>query len=95
MKIDSDQFDKIAHLARLEFSEKEKPKIMNEMTQIISWVEKLSELNTDDVEPLTSMSLELNNLREDEVGNTIDQKKALSNAPEAQGPYFKVPNVLD
>ena len=68
MEIRRELLDKIAHLSRLEFEEKDAEKMMKDMTAIVDWVEKLSEVDTTGVEPLTTMSHEVNALREDSCG---------------------------
>lgn len=95
MKITRELLDKIAHLARLEVGEKDAEKMMQDMTAILSWMEKLNEVNTDGVKPLTSMSHEVNALREDEVKNQLDHAEVLKNAPKKDSDYFRVPKVLD
>ena len=76
MKIDRALLDKIAHLSRLEFDEKDAEKVMKDMSEIVDWVEKLNEVNTDGIEPLIYISEEYNVLREDEVHQEISQKAA-------------------
>jgi aspartyl-tRNA(Asn)/glutamyl-tRNA(Gln) amidotransferase subunit C len=95
MKIDRAHLDKIAHLSRLEFDEKDAEKMMSDMTAIVNWVEKLKEVDTDGVEPLTTMSYEINVLREDEVKPHLDHKLALESAPKKDETYFRVPKVLE
>ena len=95
MKIDRAQLDKIAHLSRLEFDEKDAEKMMKDMTAIVDWVEKLNEVNTDGVEPLTTMSSEVNVLREDEVREHLSHDRALRNVPKKDADYFRVPKVLE
>ena len=95
MIINRELLDKIAHLSRLEFDEKDAAKMMEDMTAIVTWVEKLNEVNTDGVEPLTTMSHEINALRDDEVKQDISQADALRNAPATNGDYFTVPKVLE
>jgi aspartyl-tRNA(Asn)/glutamyl-tRNA(Gln) amidotransferase subunit C len=95
MKIDREQLDKIAHLSRLEFDEKDAEKMMKDMTAIVEWVEKLNEVNTDGVEPLTTMTYEINVFREDEVREHLDHDRALVNAPKKDDNYFRVPKVLE
>ena len=95
MKIDRALLDKIAHLSRLEFEEKDAEKMMKDMTAIVDWVEKLKEVNTDGVEPLTTMSHEINVLREDEVKDHLPHDLALKNAPKKDDDYFRVPKVLE
>jgi len=95
MKINRELLDKIAHLARLEFDEKDAGKMMNDMTAIVDWMEKLNEVNTDGVEPLTTMSHEVNAWREDSVKPHLDHPAALKNAPKKDSDYFRVPKVLE
>ncbi|MBL3656520.1 Asp-tRNA(Asn)/Glu-tRNA(Gln) amidotransferase subunit GatC [Fulvivirga sediminis] len=95
MNIDKDLLNKIAHLARLEFDESTAEEMMADMTKILTWVEKLNELDTDNVEPLTTMSHEVNVLREDEVKPHLSHERALKNAPKKDSDYFRVPKVLE
>ncbi len=95
MKINRELLDKIAHLSRLEFDEKDAEKMMQDMTEIVEWVEKLKEVDTEGVEPLTTMSHEINALRNDEVGEHLDHERALRHAPKKDADYFRVPKVLD
>jgi aspartyl-tRNA(Asn)/glutamyl-tRNA(Gln) amidotransferase subunit C len=95
MKIDRVLLDKIAHLSRLEIDEKEVEKTLQDMTAIVEWVEKLKEVNTDGVEPLTTMSFEVNVMREDKAGEHLSHERALQSAPSRDADYFRVPKVLD
>lgn len=95
MKIDHKTVDEIAHLARLEFEAGAKDEIANDMNRMLSFVEKLNELDTKGVEPLIYMTDESNVLREDVVKETITQKEALMNAPKKDSDYFKVAKVID
>lgn len=94
MKIDRALLDKIAHLARLEFDDKDAEKMMQDMTSIINWVEKLNEVDTTGIDPLTSMSHEINALRGDEGRAQLTAGEALKNAPLKNENYFRVPKVL-
>ena len=80
MKIDKQLLHKIAHLARLEFDEATAETMVEDMTRILDWVEKLNELDTEGVEPLTTMSHEVNVLREDVNEPHLSHEKALKNA---------------
>lgn len=95
MKIDRALLDRIAHLARLEFDEKDAEKMMSDMTSIVSWVEKLNEVDTEGVEPLTTMSHELNVFRDDRVGEHLAREQALRNAPQKDAEFFRVPRVIE
>jgi aspartyl-tRNA(Asn)/glutamyl-tRNA(Gln) amidotransferase subunit C len=95
MKIDKETLQKIAHLARLEFDEKNSEVMMQDMTNMVNFVEKLNEVDTTGVEPLTTMSHEINALREDEVKPHLPHEEALKNAPKKDADYFRVPKVLE
>jgi aspartyl-tRNA(Asn)/glutamyl-tRNA(Gln) amidotransferase subunit C len=95
MEINRATLDKIAHLARLEFGEEEAQRMMTDMSEIVTWVEKLKEVDTTGVEPLTSMSQEINAFRNDEPKTGLSREEALSRAPDSDGTYFKVPKVID
>ena len=95
MNITRELLDKIAHLARLEVKEDEAEKIMQDMSTIVTWMEQLKEVDTTGVEPLTSMSHEVNAFREDKIENQLDREAALKNAPVKDENYFKVPKVLE
>ncbi len=95
MKVDRTQLDRIAHLARLEFDEESAARMMADMTAIVDWVEKLNEIDTTGVEPLTTMSYEINATREDQAGDPLSHERALLNAPVQDGEYFRVPKIID
>jgi aspartyl-tRNA(Asn)/glutamyl-tRNA(Gln) amidotransferase subunit C len=95
MKIDKETLQKIAHLSRLELDEKNTEKMLEDMNGILAFVDKLNEVNTDGVEPLTTMSLEVNALREDEVITHLPHDEALKNAPKKDNDYFRVPKVME
>jgi aspartyl-tRNA(Asn)/glutamyl-tRNA(Gln) amidotransferase subunit C len=95
MKIDKLTLEKTAHLARLKFEAKEADEMMKDMTAVLDWMEKLNEVNTDGIEPLTTMSHEVNAFRADEVKNQLAHEKALRHAPKKDENYFRVPKVMD
>ena len=95
MQVDKETLRKIAHLARLEFEEKDEEEMIDSLTEILSWVEQLEEVDTEGVEPLTTMSKEVNVLREDTASNELDQQSALQSAPKSDSTYFRVPKVLE
>jgi len=95
MIINRELLDKIAHLARLEFDEKDAEKMMQDMTTIVNWMDKLNEVNTEGVEPLTTMSHEINAMREDQVAPHLNPDKALNRAPKKDSDFFRVPKVLE
>ena len=95
MSIDKQTLEKIAHLARLELREEDADKTLSDMNQMLQFVEKLKEVNTEGVEPLVTMSHEISALREDESKPHLDRAQALANAPKKDAQYFRVPKVLE
>jgi aspartyl-tRNA(Asn)/glutamyl-tRNA(Gln) amidotransferase subunit C len=94
MTIDNKTVDEIAHLARLEFEADAKAEIVKDMNNMLSFINKLSELDTASIEPLIYMTDEVNVLREDEPVVSITQQEALKNAPKKDSDYFKVSKVI-
>lgn len=95
MKISLETVEHIAHLARLEFEGEKKIAIQQDMENIIAFMDKLSEIPTDNVEPLIFMTDEYNKLREDVAVVTITQDEGLKNASKKDSDYFRIPKVLD
>ncbi|MEN9522355.1 MAG: hypothetical protein RL065_732 [Bacteroidota bacterium] len=94
MNVNDEMIDRLSHLARLEFNTEEKTEIKNDLSNILTFVEKLNELNTDGVEPLVYVNEDVNILRKDERHQEITKVEALKNAPQKDSDYFKVPKVL-
>jgi aspartyl-tRNA(Asn)/glutamyl-tRNA(Gln) amidotransferase subunit C len=94
MEVNDELVDKLAHLARLKFEAGEKEEIKNDLQKMIAFVEKLNELDTSGIHPLTHMTDEVNVLREDEVKGSISREEALKNAPIHDEKFFKVPKVI-
>ena len=94
-KIDIKTVDEIAHLARLEFNVVSKPEILNDINRMLSFIDKLNELDTTNVEPLIYMTNERNIMRPDIPETTLTQKEALQNAPKKDSDYFKAPKVIE
>lgn len=95
MQIDKPLISQLEHLARLELSEEERTTLAKDLNAILEMVAKLQELDTKDVEPLVYINEDVNQLREDEVKGQVSQLDALTNAPDQDGTYFKVPKVID
>lgn len=95
MQVTEEMLDKMAKLARLSIEPEKKSALMKEMTDILGWVEKLNEIDTDGVEPLIHMSQEINKMRQDNVEGQLSQQEALSNAPDTDGEFFRVPKVIN
>jgi len=95
MKLDVETLQKIAHLSRLEINEKDTDQMLRDMSNMLTFVEKLNEVSTDGIAPLTTMSHEINNLREDVAKVDLTHDEVLSNAPKKDKDYFRVPKVLE
>jgi aspartyl-tRNA(Asn)/glutamyl-tRNA(Gln) amidotransferase subunit C len=94
MNVNDEMIDRLSHLARLEFNAEEKTELKNDLSSILTFVEKLNELNTDNVEPLVYVNEDVNVLRKDERHQEITKADALKGAPQKDSDYFKVPKVL-
>jgi aspartyl-tRNA(Asn)/glutamyl-tRNA(Gln) amidotransferase subunit C len=94
MEVNDELIDQLAHLARLSFKPAEKEEIKNDLQKMISFIEKLNEVDTTGVEPLLFMTDEVNILREDEIKGSIGREEGLLNAPDKDEHFFKVPKVI-
>ena len=94
-KIDQQQVRKVAKLSRLELTESEVQEFNGQLGAILEYVEKMNELDTDNVEPLAHCLPVSNVFREDRVKESIGTEKALANAPDRDESFFKVPKILD
>ena len=94
MKIDDKTLDRVAELAKLEINENEREKLKSDMSAILDWVEKLNELDTDDTEPITQMTKEINRLRDDNEVSNLSNDDALKNAQLKSDGFFVVPKVI-
>ena len=86
--------DQLAELARLTFNPVEKEEIKEDLQKMISFIDKLNELDTTGVEPLLFMTDEVNVLREDEVRGSITREQGLLNAPAKNNEFVLVPKVI-
>lgn len=95
MKISKEDVMKVAELARLEFGEEELEKFTEQLGNILTYIERLNELDTEGVEP-TSHVLDIPTpLREDVVEDWLSPGQALENAPEEEDGFFVVPRVIE
>lgn len=94
MEVNNKLIQEIAKLSKLKFDSSSEEKMIEDMGKILSFIDKLNEIDTEGVEPLIYMSEEVNVLRKDETNSEVSQKDALRNAPQKDSDYFKVPTVL-
>jgi len=95
MPITRDQVDYVAHLSRLALSDEEKDRFAGQLDAILGYVEKLNELDTENVEPLVHIAPRANVFRADEAGESLSREEALRNAPERSEGCFLVPRIID
>ena len=94
MNIDLKTIQNIAHLSRIEFDAKDETAMLQDFNKILSWMDKLNEVDTAHVEPLIHMSAEVNVLREDVAKVTLSHAEALYNAPKKDSDYIRVPKFV-
>jgi len=94
MAVTREQVKHIAKLARLKLSEEELESSTKELSSILNYMEKLNELDTSNVEPLTHPVENKNVFRKDELRFSVKTEVALKNAPQKDDKYFKVPKVI-
>lgn len=95
MKVDIPLVERLAQLSRLEFNEDEKQEIKKDLEKILSFMEQLNEVDTENVEPLVYINENENVFREDVVVQTLNKEEVLKNAPLPDDNYFKVPKVIE
>ena len=95
MTIDLKTVKHISKLARISLEEKKAEKLANDMNAIFEFIEKLNELKTENVEPLTSIAETTLRFREDKVISDNIREKILKNSPEKNEDFFVVPKVVE
>ncbi len=94
MSLSREEVEKVSLLARLRLSEQELDLMTNQLGQIVEYVEQLSELDTDDVEPMAHAVAIQNVFADDKVASSLDREQALANAPKRDEECYRVPAVL-
>jgi aspartyl-tRNA(Asn)/glutamyl-tRNA(Gln) amidotransferase subunit C len=94
MAVTKKDVEKIAELARLKFSDEELENFTPQMNEILSYMDKLNELDTENIEPLSHAVEQTNVFREDEMKPSISTEDALKNAPSKDEHHLKVPKVI-
>jgi aspartyl-tRNA(Asn)/glutamyl-tRNA(Gln) amidotransferase subunit C len=95
MSVDADTVRRIAHLARIAVAEEEVEHLRNELNAILAFVEQLSEVNVDGVEPMTSVTPMTMKKRADLVTDGGIPEDIVRNAPATEDNYFLVPKVVE
>ena len=84
----------VAKLSRLALDEAHVARYRGQLESILGYVAKIGEVDVSDVEPMAHAAPLRNVLRDDVPGPTLPREKVLENAPESDGPFFKVPKVI-
>lgn len=95
MSIKKDTIQYVADLARISLTPKQQELFATQLNDILSYVDKLNKLNTDNIEPMSHAVSMGNVLREDKVKNSLNSSEVLSNAPDKKDTSFKVPKVIE
>ena len=95
MTLDLKTVKHISKLARISVDEEKANKLAGDLNSIFEFIEKLNELNTENVEPLTSVANTTLRFREDEVQSQNIREKILSNSPDKNEDFFVVPKVVE
>lgn len=97
MKLTEQEVRRVAELANLALEEGEVARMAQDLDNILSYVDKLNELNTDGVEPMSQVFSASDNggLREDVEQPPLSNAEAMANAPLTSGGYYKVPKVIE
>ena len=95
MRITKEEVEHVAKLARLAITEEEKERYSQQLSNILTYIEKLKELDTSKVDP-TSHGLPMKNVfREDEVRSSLPREEILKNAPDRTEEFFRVPKIIE
>ncbi|GEP23813.1 MAG: Asp-tRNA(Asn)/Glu-tRNA(Gln) amidotransferase subunit GatC [Lentilactobacillus diolivorans] len=94
-KISEDQVKHVAELAKLKINADQLPYFTTQLDQIIGLFETLSKVDTDGVEPTSSVTDQINVMREDIADNWNQRQALLDNAPDTQDGYIRVPVIID
>ena len=95
MSVDATTVRRIAHLARIAVTDAEVPHLQGELNAMLAFVEQLSEVNVDDVEPMTSVTPMEMKMRADVVNDGATTDDILKNAPATEDHFFLVPKVVE
>ena len=95
MKLDKNEVEYVAMLARIELNEEEKKIFPDQMSTILDFFDRLSEVDTEGIPPTSHVLDVVNALRPDEVHASLDVDEGLKNAPDREGRFFRVPKILD
>lgn len=93
--IDKKIVEYVANLARIGINARETEYLSSQLSKILDHIDKLKELNVDNIEPMRGLNLTNNIFRKDEVADSNLKEDILKNAPSREGDYFKIPKVIE
>jgi aspartyl-tRNA(Asn)/glutamyl-tRNA(Gln) amidotransferase subunit C len=99
-KVTVEDVQRVAELAHLELTAEETPRMLGDLNAILDYIAELNELDTAGVAPLAQVSElaeagDAGNLRQDRIEPSLDRAGVMSEAPETDGIFFKVPKVIE
>tara|TARA_Y100000813_G_scaffold13682_1_gene9360 strand:- start:334 stop:621 length:288 start_codon:yes stop_codon:yes gene_type:complete len=95
MSIDNKTVRKVSKLAKIRINEREEKKLIEELNNILGWVDELKKVDTEKIEPMLSVFNESMVMRKDEVFSETSDELVLKNAPESKSGFFVVPKVVE
>jgi aspartyl-tRNA(Asn)/glutamyl-tRNA(Gln) amidotransferase subunit C len=95
VKISKEEVEYVAHLARLDFNEKEKDTFTSQLNEILMYMDILGKIDIAGVEPMSHAISLTNALRDDVKEESLGTERALANAPDGAGECFRVPRVIE
>ena len=95
MSIDNKTVRKVSKLAKIRINEQEEKKLIEELNNILGWVDELKKVDTEKTEPMLSVFNESMVMRKDEVFSETSDELVLKNAPESKSGFFVVPKVVE
>ena len=95
MSIDNKTVRKVSKLAKIRINEQEETKLIEELNNILGWVDELKKVDTEQIEPMLSVFNESMVMRKDEVFSETSDELVLKNAPESKSGFFVVPKVVE
>lgn len=95
MKVTESEVVHVADLANLELTDQERTRLVKDLSSILEYIDRLNELDTSDIPPMTQTMTEGNVMRPDELRDSLPRVAALKNAPNADSGFYKVPKVIE
>jgi aspartyl-tRNA(Asn)/glutamyl-tRNA(Gln) amidotransferase subunit C len=95
MKIEKNKIEYVANLARIALDAAEEEIFAKQLNDILNYMDKLNELDTDNVEPMSSVLSSGNIFRDDIVKKSLSNEQALANSPDKKDSFFRVPRIIE